>query len=251
MKSSTKLCLLVFAALAATSQSLAMERVWAPIEGPTSDVATEARYDSQRPVADFESEEQTWTSLRSGQCAKVALSRDADVHRNGTASLRVDYAFVGKQDVEYIQLQHRVEVATVGLGLGFWMKHDGTPFSLRARLVDASGENHQIELEATAEAGWQFVAGPLDTKSTYWGGDGNGRKDYPCRLTGILFDRPRKGFVGSGSLWIDDVVIVKPRSRKSSRNASTRKSVSTTTHRCRITRRRSGRKAHRQSSGRR
>ena len=57
-------------------------------------------------------------------------------------------------------------------------------------------------------AGWQFTAVPLSNPSTAWGGDGNHRLDYPCRLAGICIDRPKVGFSGRGSLWIDDVALL-------------------------------------------
>ena len=188
-----------------------------PIECIPADLPAEAMYERVRSVDDFETTELTWAPLRSGQCAKTTLHRDTGEHHGGRASLRVDYEFIGKPDFEYIQVGGKAEFATLGLGLGFRLKLDRAPFPLRLRITDASGETHQAELSGTTASGWQFVAGSLNTRSTAWGGDGNGRMDYPCRLSGIVIDRPQKGFVGTGSLWIDDVAIVKPRKFESQR----------------------------------
>ncbi|MHC4403707.1 MAG: hypothetical protein ACYTG0_28960 [Planctomycetota bacterium] len=188
----------------------AAESDWQPIECIPADLPAEAAYEPVRTVDDFEAAELTWAPTRSGQCARATLHRDTNERRGGEASLRVDYQFIGKPDYEYIQVRGKAEFATPGLGIGFWLKHDGVPFSLRLRVIDAGGEHHQTELLGSTKPGWQYVAGSLDGHSTAWGGDGNGRKDYPCRLSGICIDRPQKGFVRSGSLWIDDVAIVKP-----------------------------------------
>ena len=70
---------------------------------------------------------------------------------------------------------------------------------------------HQIDMLSTSQPGWQFFAGLVDSHSTAWGGDGNQRKDYPLKLAGICIDRPRVGFVGRGSLWLDDAAVLRPR----------------------------------------
>lgn len=196
--------------VAAATSVQAANADWQPIECMPVDLPAEAIYEPVRTADEFEAADLTWVPARSGQCAQVTLHRDTNERHDGKASLRVDYRFVGKPDYEYIQVQGKAEFAAPGLGIGFWLKHDGTPFSLRLRVIDASGECHQTELLGSTDAGWQFVAGLLDRRSIAWGGDGNGRRDYPCRLSGICIDRPQKGFVGSGSLWIDDVAIVRP-----------------------------------------
>ena len=51
-----------------------------------------------------------------------------------------------KKDYEYIQLNGQADFMKPGLGFGFWLKHDGTPFVARLRFTDASGEWHQVDL---------------------------------------------------------------------------------------------------------
>jgi hypothetical protein len=191
------------------------DSAWRPIECWPADASPQARYEPLRMLDDFEAPELKWQPLVGDQLAKAALSRDASERHEGLASLQVNYDFIGKPDFEYVQIQGQCEFAAPGLGIGFWLKHDGTAFPLRMRVVDASGESHQFELEGSTAAGWQYVAGRLDGPSSHWGGDNNGRLDYPCQLSGLLFDRPEKGFVGTGRMWIDDVALVKPRKPES------------------------------------
>ncbi len=184
---------------------------WQPIECVPADRTTETMFDVVRTCDDFETEGLKWNTWLGGQNARSDVQRDTAEHYRGTGSLRVDYEFVGQRDFEYIQLNSDIEIPKPGYGFGFWMKHDGTPFTVRLRCVDVSGETHQVDLLASAKPGWQFVAGLVDGHTTAWSGDGNKRQDYPCRPVGICIDRPRVGFQGKGSLWIDDVALLSPR----------------------------------------
>lgn len=183
---------------------------WQPVACIPSDLPPEAMFEVMQPVDDFEAAAVKWSLAVGGQHAKAAVQRDAGEHHSGGAALRVDYDFVGKRDYEYIQLNGAATFERPGLGFGFWFKGDGKPFQLRLRFIDASGEWHQTDLFDSDQPGWQFIAGALDAHSTAWGGDGNRRKDYPCKLAGICVDRPQVGFVAKGSLWIDDAAIVQP-----------------------------------------
>lgn len=186
---------------------------WRTVECVPADLQPETLFQVHRTIDEFEVPELNWHAIDSDQSAQATLHRDLSNPYEGQGALRVEYRFVGRPELEYLQLQSTQAVTfdEPGLGLGFWLRHDGTPFTLRMRVVDTSGETHQLELQASTEAGWQFVVGRLDAESSAWGGDANGRKDYPCRLSGIVLDRPQRGFAGRGNLWIDNVVVVKPR----------------------------------------
>ena len=194
-----------------TASWAADDRPWQPIHGIPADLPTEEMFDVVRPMDDFEAATPQWVIAVGDQHAQATVHRDTTERHAGAASLRVDYDFVGKTDYEYIQLNGQTEFAEPGLGFGFWLKHDGTPFVVRLRFTDASGEWHQIDMLSTSQPGWQFFAGLVDNHSTAWGGDGNQRKDYPLKLAGICIDRPRVGFVGRGSLWLDDAAVLRPR----------------------------------------
>ena len=216
MKSRPTLRLLLTAIICTSAASISSaDSSWEKIECVPADLTNQLRFQPVRMIDDIERSTQNWTPLKSDQCAQATVHRDRNQYHGGRSALRVDYRFDGESRYEYIQLQGKAEFAQPGLGFGFWLKHDGVPFSLRLRFVDSSGENHQTELIGLpTETDWQFVAGMLDTKSDFWGGDGNGRKDYPCRLSGIVIDRPQSGFTATGSLWIDDLMFVQPRKQQ-------------------------------------
>jgi hypothetical protein len=199
----------------------AAEAVWEPVPCVPADLPPEALFDTARVADDFAAEALNWGVLRGGQNAMATLQRDTAEKRSGVASLRVDYEFVGKPDYEYIQTNTPLDLPEPGPGIGFWLKHDGTPFPVRLRVTDSSGETHQVDLLCSTEPGWQFVAGTLVGRTTAWGGDGNGRLDYPCKLNGLCVDRPKRGYVGKGSLWIDDLALVRPRTLSESLQVET------------------------------
>jgi hypothetical protein len=203
-------CLAAVGLAAATALGADPNLAWHPVECIPADLAAEQLFEIVQPVENFEGTPTNWTAEVGEQQAQATLQGDTWERHEGTASLRVDYNFVGKKDYEYLQVNGAASFAQAGQGFGFWLKTDGTPFALRLRFTDVSGEWHQTELQGSSQPGWQFVAGLLDTPSQAWGGDGNRRKDYPCRLAGICLDRPQAGFVGKGSLWIDDAAIVRP-----------------------------------------
>ena len=185
---------------------------WQNVACVPADPPAEALYKTVSTVDDFERDAAAWSAGKGSQNAAATLSRDAAERHGGAASLRVAYTFAGKQDYEYLEIQNRAQVPKAGLGFGFWLKSDGTPFTYRLRFADASGEIHQIDLQqGEQKPGWRFVAASLDSRSTAWGGDKNQRKDYPCRLVGIVIDRPAQGFTGQGSLWIDDASLLERR----------------------------------------
>lgn len=161
---------------------------------------------------DFEREPLAWRASHGVQNAAAILSRDTAQHRGGEAALRVAYDFVGNRDYEYIQLEGRATFAKPGAGLGFWLKGDGAAFGYRLRVIDASGETHQFDIPCERRlAAWQFVGVSLDAHAEAWGGDRNRRLDYPCRLGGILIDRPSREFSGKGCVWLDDVAVLEKR----------------------------------------
>ncbi|NQT51235.1 hypothetical protein HQ576_04260 [bacterium] len=185
---------------------------WAKIECPLADLEADQLFESVKLLDDFEKGVGAWRAGAGGQQAKATLARATDEKHAGQAALRVDFEFIGKKDYEYIEVGSGATLEQPGLGLGLWVKGDGTPLSLRVRVQDKTGETHQVDLERLTFAGWRFLAARFDQPGAgCWGGDANHRLDYPCRLTSVLADRPQRGYAGRGSFWIDDVQLVRRR----------------------------------------
>lgn len=179
--------------------------VWRTVACIPADLPPEARFEFVRALEGRpEDAAPDFEIGRGSQAARATLSRDASAGREGGGAWKIDYAFEGREGIEAIHLGWRKQatLAEAGLGIGFWIRHEGVPLVVRARFVDAGGETHQIDLKSDSRQGWQYVTARFDEHGTSWGGDGNGRRDYPCRLTAVFFDRPKRGYKASGAVWL-------------------------------------------------
>ena len=184
---------------------------WSPIACPLAERTASERFDPVKPIDDFEGGIVGWRASAGGQNAKASLSLDKAEKHAGSAALRVDYEFVGRVPLEYVEFGRPITVDKPGLGVGFWVKGDAAKLGLRIRIRDKSGETHQLSLARLGSGSWRYVACAFDGPGGCWGGDGNRRLDYPCTFHSILADRPKRGYMGKGSLWIDGVQLVRPR----------------------------------------
>ena len=198
----------VFTAILAAAPSATP---WQPIECVPADPAPETLFAVVQTVDDFESQPLKWQALHGDQNATATLTMDAAEHHAGQHALRVDYQFAGRQGLEYLQFNTKLNLTEPKLQLGFWVRTDGTAFRFRVRIVDVSGETHQFEMSCVNRPGWQFVTLTPSARIGSWSGDGNHRLDYPCRFAGIVVDRPEVPYFGKGSFWIDDVTLGQPR----------------------------------------
>ena len=182
---------------------------WTPVSCPEAARPLAGQYELVRMIEDFEDGPGGWASHRGVQQAESAAAVDAAACE-GRQALRVDYRFAGKPDFEYVEFGPGVEISEPGAVLGFWCRFDARPLALRLRIRDKSGETHQLNLPRSGGDGWSFTAAALEPQGLSWGGDGNGKLDYPVVLDSIVADRPERGYVGSGSLRIDGVGLFKP-----------------------------------------
>lgn len=185
------------------------------IHCPAPDPSPEEIFEPVAEIDGFERPETTWKAVDDGQTATASVTTDRNVKRDGNAALRVDYEFRAEKKLEYINLDTgiRVTAADRAGGVGFWLLDDGTRFAINVRLEDVSGETHQLVAQRAQQPGWHFVALPVQGKSAFWGGDKNGKIDFPAKVR-IVFDRPVASYKGKGSLWIDTVTRVRMRQQR-------------------------------------
>ena len=113
---------------------------WSVVACPLADRDASERFEAVRLLDDFGHGLEGWTAGAGGQNAKAALALDTAERRTSSASLRVDYEFVGKSDYEYVEFGKHVAVEGPGLGVGFWVKGGESRSTLRLRIRDKSGE---------------------------------------------------------------------------------------------------------------
>ena len=151
-----------------------------------------------------------------GQAASATLRTGNEAAR-GAKSLRVDYAFSGRESLEYVDIATSIPIEKPNEWIGFAFRRDDCPLKMRIRVVDPSGETHQITPRIERCGEWEIaVADPSQSHDSHWGGDGNGRLEYPCRLVSIVADRPETGYRGEGTLLLDHVRLLRKRPRAES-----------------------------------
>jgi len=191
------------------SCTLAAAGEWTVVRCPAADQDPLDRFEITQSLTGFEDGVGKWKALAGGQNAKASLTVAEDSKHGGSASLRVDCEYTGAKRLEYVEIAIGMEVPKPGLGLGLWAKGDGLPLGLRLRVQDKSGETHQFGLDRLSSGEWRFAAVAFNTRAGHWGGDKNGKLDYPCRIVSLVADRPHDGFKGKGSFWLDDISFVR------------------------------------------
>jgi len=172
------------------------------------------RIETIRIVSDPEQAPPRWKDIRGSQQAAVTIRAEEGKALHGNKALVLDYEFSGKLPLEYVEVAPPdLPISGPGLGLAMRIRMEGARLTPRARLVDKSGEVHQrdFELSAPDHDGWVFAAVLFDSHGGSWDGDGNHRLDYPCRLRSLVFDRPKRGWKGTGSVLIDRVMLIAPK----------------------------------------
>ncbi len=144
-------------------------------------------------VQDFEKAAalpKVWVVGVPNENASVKLSTD---HPNqGAQSLDLHYHFTGPGQytgVQYLGVPIPVKILAPIHKLSWMLYGDNSNSALGLYLTDSDGETHKYK-SATAMKinwkGWKQVEVDLDAPHETWGGDKNGKLDYP--LTGITFE---------------------------------------------------------------
>ena len=109
---------------------------------------------------------------------------------DGKQCLKLHYHFVGTGNFQYLGIPNKVRIQAPVHTLRFWLNGDDSKCSYGVQVSDAVGETHQYS-KNTGQAGiidfngWKEVVINLDSGHETWGGDKNGRLDYP--ITAITF----------------------------------------------------------------
>jgi len=188
---------------------------WEPISCPEADRDCAERFETVTVLASFEDGLGTWKAANGEQQPRTQIALDTTTAHSSQASLRIEASFTGDKKLEYINVGPDAVIPEAGLGVGFWFRREGAPISLRMRIVDATGETHQFNLPRdygrSPDGQWLYAATSFASPAGSWGGDGNHKLDYPCKLQTIVGDRPSQGFKGDCTLWLDDVALVRER----------------------------------------
>ena len=130
-----------------------------------------------------------WVVNIPNENASVQLSTDQPYQ--GKQCLNLHYHFVGTGSFQYLGIPNKVRIQGPLHDLHFWLKGDNSKCSYGLQVTDALGETHQYRSLSTGQGqggiidftGWKEVVFDLIAPHETWGGDKNGKLNYP--LTGI------------------------------------------------------------------
>ncbi len=135
-------------------------------------------------VLDFESNAAppaVWVVNIPNENASVTLSSDNPFE--GKRCLKLHYHFTGKGEFEYLGIPNKVKIQTPIHKLRFMLRGDKSGCTHGIQITDAYGETHQYKSGSIDFTGWKESVFDLDAPHETWGGDKNGKIDYP--ITGI------------------------------------------------------------------
>lgn len=131
---------------------------------------------------------EVWVVNIPNENASVRLS--ADLPHDGQHCLKLHYHFVAAGNFQYLGIPNKVKIQAPIHKLRFWLKGDNSKCSYGVQVTDAGGETHQYS-KNTGQGGlidftgWKEIVFDLDAGHETWGGDKNGKLDYP--ITAITF----------------------------------------------------------------
>ncbi|MBI1370374.1 MAG: cellulase family glycosylhydrolase [Planctomycetes bacterium] len=172
---------------------------------------------SPRPLIDADKPMGGWKFYDAPEFpgAKGTLALDEPFEGRPVLKLAGDFS-AGGQYVQASIVPPNVPVDTIT----FWLNAPAGMNTLGTRLVDGSGQTHQIKLKIADHGGWQQVVIPvrayfdkLGTSSAlniaeqyeHWGGANDAKWHQPCRLLAILDTRHAPGV--TGSLLVRDAML--------------------------------------------
>jgi beta-glucanase (GH16 family) len=135
----------------------------------------------------------------------------SDQPREGKRCLKLHYHFVGAGQFQYLGIPIRVALQSPVHHLRFWLKGDNSKCSYGVQVSDASGETHQFS-KNTGQGGmidftgWKEIVIDMDTPHETWGGDKNGKLDFPVALVTFTIGQPMdngKFLSAEGDLYFD------------------------------------------------
>jgi hypothetical protein len=172
--------------------------VWAaaPAWGGTPVLVQDYEKTSSRP--------EVWVVGIPNENATVQLSTDHP--HDGKQCLKLHYHFTGPG--QYLGINHPLKIYASIHKLHFMLYGDGSGTGYGLYLTDGGGETHKYRNAATMKIdfkGWKEIAIDLDAPHETWGGDRNGKIDYP--ITGVLFEISTPGKAVESDLYFDAVRV--------------------------------------------
>jgi hypothetical protein len=203
---------------------LVLGSVILPLLSPASTPGREQKSESRKltpvMVQDFEkpSSPTVWVVNIPDENASVQSSTDHP--HDGKRSLKLHYHFLEKGQLQYLGIPNKTRIQAPVHKLHFMLFGDNSKCSYGVQLADARGETHQYspntgQCGVIDFSGWKEITIDLDSRHETWGGDKNGRIDYPITGITLTVGQPTakdKRLAAEGTLYFDAVRVDSERS---------------------------------------
>jgi len=154
-----------------------------------------------------------WVVNIPNENASVRVS--ADQPHDGKQCLALHYRFVGTGDFQYLGIPNKVRILGKANTLRFWLKGNNQKCSYGVQVTDTGDETHQYSKNSGQcgiidFAGWKEVVIDLNAGHETWGGDKNGKLDFPITAITFTVGQPTeqgKALAAEGDLAFDSLSV--------------------------------------------
>jgi serine/threonine protein kinase len=151
---------------------------------------------------------ETMGTWRRGDEPNGTLVQSSEQVHTGAYAGKLTYRFTTVGNDYVVFLQSHLLSGTPNR-ITAWVYGDGAGHFLNVWIQDNAGQVWQAPLGQVTHTGWQQMTARLDTSQDWpWGhiaGPDNGQIDYPISFHGLVLDDTPDPFVGSGTVYLDDL----------------------------------------------
>jgi serine/threonine protein kinase len=155
-------------------------------------------------IADFE----TFGTWKIGDEPYGTFTQSAEQVHQGSFAGRLDYHFDTPGN-DYVVFRQTQRIAGQPQRITAWVYGDGSGHFLNVWIEDSGGQVWQVPLGRVSHTGWQHMVGVLDVNQawpwTHISGPDNGVIEYPVSFVALVLDDGADDYVGSGTIYIDDL----------------------------------------------
>lgn len=175
----------------------------APTDTPPSPAPTTPA--TTMPI-DFE----TWGVWRRGDQPNGTFEQSSEQVHGGSFAGRLSYDFPTSGN-DFVVFVEPVPLPGTPNRIRAWVYGDGSGHFLNVWIRDAEGEVWQATFGRVDHTGWRRMTAEIEVGQEWpWGhvsGPDDGAVDYPIEFYALALDDGEDPFVGTGTLFVDDITV--------------------------------------------
>jgi len=128
--------------------------------------------------------------------------------------LQLHYHFISQEKFQYLGIPIKTKIHAPIHQVHFWIRGDNSRCSFGVQILDSGNETHQFKHAQEGSLinfeGWKEFTFNLDGSHETWGGDKNGKLDYPLQQITLTLGQPKDGSTNlpvESDLYFDSVSV--------------------------------------------